>query len=67
MIPSEDLIEQAQEQIERIERALAALRDQAFPVNPAPFHLMAEGYLADIQNLRARIEELTGTARAEDG
>lgn len=67
MITNEERIAQAQEQLEILERALAALRDQVLPINPARFRLMAEGYVADILQLRSEIDELTGLSLAEAG
>ena len=51
---------QAVEQLERMYRALAALRREVYPINPRQFALLAEGPEEEILRLQADINAYTG-------
>lgn len=53
-------IDLTREQLTRAEQALEAIRRDVWPVNEARFLLMAEGYVEQIQRLRAQIDAYLG-------
>ena len=60
MITNDAELSQAMEQLERMYRALAALRRDVFPVNPRQFALLAEGPEEEILRLQQAIDQYTG-------
>jgi hypothetical protein len=60
MIGDERQLNQAIEQLGRMHRALAALREEVLPHSQAQFVLMAEGPLDEIRRLECDIEEYSG-------
>lgn len=64
MITNEREFQQALEQLARMYRALAALRDEVFPHSARTFALMAEGPLDEIQRLIKQIDDYTGATEA---
>ncbi len=64
MIANAEQLDQTVGQMERMYRALAALRAEVFPVNPRLFAIIAEGPMGDIRRLKAEIDESTGFAQA---
>jgi hypothetical protein len=60
MISSEDQFNQAVQQLERMYRALAALRADVLPSNAGQYALMAEGPLDQIRSLQQEIEAYLG-------
>lgn len=56
MIKNESELRQTFEQLERMQRALASLRDDVLPVNPQLFALMAEGPLDYIREFHDELE-----------
>lgn len=57
-------MEQAVEQLKRMNIALSALRRELLPRQPRKFALLAEGPLEEIRRLRDEIEHLMGTLAA---
>ena len=53
-------LRQAMEQMERMYRALAALRRDVYPVNPSQFALLAEGPQDELDRLQKQIDAYTG-------
>jgi len=66
MIASAEQFDQTFCQLQRMYRALAALRAEVLPANPKLFALMAEGPMEDIRRLQADIDDYTGFAQARD-
>jgi hypothetical protein len=64
MIANAEQLDQTFGQLERMYRALAAIRAEVLPVNPKLFALMAEGPMEDIRRLKAEIDDYTGFAQA---
>jgi hypothetical protein len=66
MIKNDSELRQTFEQLERMQRALATLRDDVLPVNPRLFAVMAEGPLDYIREFHDELEAyrltLLGTA-----
>ena len=56
MITNDAELRQTMEQLERMYRALAALRRDVFPVNPRQFALLAEGPEEEIRRLQETID-----------
>ena len=56
MITNELELRQTFEQLERMQRALASLRDDVLPVNPRLFAVMAEGPLDYIREFHDDLE-----------
>ncbi len=56
MIRNEAELRQTFEQLERMQRALASLRDDVLPVNPKLFAIMAEGPLDYIREFHDELE-----------
>ena len=48
------------EQMERMYRALAALRREVYPLNPRQFALLAEGPQEELDRLQVQIDVYTG-------
>ena len=59
MIQSMSELTQAREQLQRMQRAMDALRRDVLPVNPDRFSLMAEGPQDEIARLQADIDDFT--------
>jgi hypothetical protein len=60
MITNDTELSQAVEQLDRMYRALAALRREVFPLNPRQFALLAEGPQDEISRLQQAIDAYTG-------
>ena len=60
MITNDVELGQAVAQLERMYRALAALRREVYPINPQQFALLAEGPEEEIRQLQADIDIYTG-------
>ena len=60
MIQSDEQLQQAIEQIERLYQGLNALRADILPKNPRNFALFAEGPLDEIHKLQAEIDQYIG-------
>ena len=60
MITNDAELSQSMEQLERMYRALAALRRDVFPANPRQFALLAEGPEEEIRRLQVAIDIYTG-------
>lgn len=60
MITNDAELGQTMAQLERMYRALAALRRDIFPVNHQQFALLAEGPEEEIRRLQAEIDVYTG-------
>ena len=60
MITNDLEFDQAFEQMERMYRALAALRRDVFPINPDQFALLAEGPEDEIRRLQHDLDAYTG-------
>jgi len=56
MIKNNTELQQTFEQLERMQRALAKLRDEVLPVNPRLFAVMAEGPLDYIREFHDELE-----------
>ncbi len=56
MMTNDAELSQSREQLERMSRALAALRRDVFPVNPRQFALLAEGPEEEIRRLHETID-----------
>jgi hypothetical protein len=66
MINNEAEFRQTLEQLERMYRALADLRQEVMPKNPCMFALMAEGPLDHIRQFQEEIESYVGAAEIEE-
>ena len=62
MISNDTQLSQTLEQMERMYRALAALRREVYPVNPRQFALLAEGPQEEQDRLQQQIDVYTGRA-----
>lgn len=60
MITSDAELGQAMEVMERMYRALAALRRDVYPINPRQFALLAEGPQDELERLQEQIDAYTG-------
>ena len=60
MIPNDAELSQSMQQLERMSRALAALRRAVFPVNPRQFAMLAEGPEEEIRRMQEAIDLDTG-------
>ena len=60
MITNDEELSQSMEQLERMYRALAALRRDVYPVSPQQFALLAEGPEEEICRLQEAIDIYTG-------
>ena len=60
MITNDAELSQSMEQLERMYRALAALRRDVYPVSPQQFALLAEGPEEEIRRLQVDIDIYTG-------
>lgn len=60
MITNDVELGQTVAQLERMYRALAALRREVYPINPRQFALLAEGPEEEIRRLQADIDIYTG-------
>lgn len=56
MIRNDAELRQSFEQLDRMQRALASLRDEVLPVNPRLFAVMAEGPLDYIRQFHEELE-----------
>ncbi len=56
MIKNESDLRQTFEQLERMQRVLASLRDEVLPVNPRLFAVMAEGPLDYVREFHDELE-----------
>jgi hypothetical protein len=66
MIADERQLNHAIEQLARMYRALAALREQVLPHSQAQFALMAEGPLDEIRKLNTISEQTVDAAQLDD-
>lgn len=64
MIENENQYQQALTVLQRLERALVALRRRVEPVNPELFQAMAQTYVDEITELRNEIDEFIGVNSA---
>ena len=64
MITNELEFQQALEQLARMYRALAVLRNEVLPGSASTFALMAEGPLDEIQSILRKIDDYTGATEA---
>ncbi len=62
MISNDVDLHQTLEQMERMYRALAALRRDLYPTKPQRFALMAEGPQIELDRLQVEIDAYTGRA-----
>lgn len=60
MITNDAELGQTLAQMERMYRALAALRRDVYPINPRQFALLAEGPEEEIRRMQAAIDTYTG-------
>jgi hypothetical protein len=60
MMTDDKELSQTMEQLERMYRALAALRRDVYPFNPQQFALLAEGPEEEIRRLQEAIDIYTG-------
>ena len=62
MISNDSELGQAIDQMERMYRAIAALRREVYPTSPQQFALMAEGPLDELARLQELVDTYTGKA-----
>ena len=62
MISNDSELGQAIDQMERMYRAIAALRREVYPTSPQQFALMAEGPLDELARLQELVDAYTGKA-----
>lgn len=60
MITNDAELSQALEQMQRMYRALAALRRDVYPINPQQFALLAEGPQDELERFQQQIDDYTG-------
>ena len=60
MIENEEQLQQTQLALAHLEAALAGLKRDVLPLNPARFALMAEPVVDQIQDLRRAVDEYVG-------
>lgn len=61
---NEAILDQAVEQLGRMNEALGVLRRECLPGQPRKFAILAEGPLEEIRRLQAEIERLTAELAA---
>jgi hypothetical protein len=66
MIENFEQYQQALTILQRLETALAALRQRVEPVNPELFKAMAQTYIDEIIEIRNEVDEFIGITSAED-
>lgn len=66
MITNDVELRQTLEQMERMYRALAALRRDVYPINPQQFALLAEGPQDELSRLQQQIDAYTGRLELAD-
>ena len=66
MITNDAELSQALEQMQRMYRALAALRRDVYPINPQQFALLAEGPQDEIERFQQQIDAYTGRTELAD-
>lgn len=64
MIQNDEQLNQTRAAITHLESALASLKREVLPVNPARFGLMAEPAVDQIRELRSKVEEYVGITSA---
>ena len=62
MITNDADLGQTIDQMERMYRAIAALRREVYPTSPQQFALMAEGPLEELSHLQEQVDAYTGKA-----
>ena len=67
MIENFDQYKQALTVLQRLETALASLRQRIEPVNPELFKAMAQTYIDEIIEIRNEVDEFIGVNSAEEG
>ena len=60
MITNDAELGQALEQMERMYRAMAALRRDVYPINPRQFALLTEGPQDELERFQEQIDAYTG-------
>ena len=60
MITNDTELRQVLDQMERMYRAMAALRRDVYPVNPRQFALLAEGPQDELDRFQQQIDAYTG-------
>lgn len=60
MISNDIELHQTLDQMEKMYRALAALRRDVYPINPRQFVVLAEGPQDELQRLQKQIDAYTG-------
>jgi len=60
MITNDTELRQTLDQMERMYRALAAMRRDVYPINPRQFALLAEGPQEELERLQDQIDAYTG-------
>ena len=60
MIQNEQQLKMTEEQLARLERALAGLKAEVYPKSPERFFLMAEAYVDEIRKFRQEIDDFIG-------
>ena len=64
MIQNDDQLSETRVAIAHLESAVASLKREVLPINPARFALMAEPAVDQIRVLRAQVEEYVGVTSA---
>lgn len=66
MITNDEQLSQSMDQLERMYRALAALRRDVYPINPQQFALLAAGPEEEVRRLQEAIDIYTGRIELAD-
>ena len=66
MITNDEQLSQSMVQLERMYRALAALRRDVYPINPQQFALLAAGPEEEVRRLQEAIDIYTGRIELAD-
>ena len=60
MIYTEEGLKETQELIVDLERSLNRLRREVKPINEQNYHIMAQGFISQIRQMRAEVDEYIG-------
>ena len=66
MIYTEEGLKETQELLADLERSLDGLRRRVQPVNEQKYHIMAQGFISQIRQMREEIDEYIGIVPFSD-
>jgi len=66
MIYTEEGLKETQELLADLERSLDGLRRRVKPINEQKYHIMAQGFISQIRQMREEIDEYIGIVPFRD-